>query len=241
MALFAGMTSAFTRDTAAFESGGLRRFFENKEYFFTDAVNSRTLRAAEGVFVQKKFDSLGRLIQKSVWKESMAEPLSLTDYSYAEDSPYPKTAVTSDNEKERIIHESFTDEGLPLKREIYVPGAEKKSRLFSTETFRYDDNKRIIEERIEYSDYAQKDEKPLQKGRQSEKKEYRYAEGRSRADEFYYRGADKIRQRIYSSDSDWEETVFFPDGVRILTRYKNEMPVLETIYENGVKKRERSL
>ena len=235
------MQNAFSQEAAVFENGSLRRFFENEEYFFTDAANSRTLRAASGAFVQKKFDSQGRLIQKSLWQESIAEPVSITDYSYADLSPYPIASVITDNEKERITHESFTDAGRILKREVYSLTAEKNTFLFCTETFRYDDNNRVIEECIEYSDYAPENEERHNKVRQTEKKEYRYTGGRSRPDEFYYRGADKIRQKVYSSDSDWEETVFFPGGVRILTRYKDEMPVLETVYENGVKKRERTL
>jgi len=40
---------------------------------------------------------------------------------------------------------------------------------------------------------------------------------------------------------DWEETLFFPGNVRIVTVYKNENRSAEIVYEKGVKKRERAL
>lgn len=240
----------FAQKTQAFANGSLRCFIDDEGSFFTNAMQSRTLRKADSIFVQKKFDSLNRLIQKNVWNTAQTGPLSVTDYSYEGESPFPESAVTTDNEKKRIIHEYFTAAGLPVKREIYTLSAESRSvedaskktvgsksdkMLFCTETFRYDADKRLIEETVEYAAGS------VQGKKRSEKKEYRYAKGGSRPDEFYYKDADKIKQKVYASAADWEETVFFPGGIRILTRYKDEIPVSETVYENNVKKRERAL
>lgn len=275
-----GMQKLSAQEASVFQNGGLRRFIDDEGSFFTDSVQSRTLRSADGILVQKQFDSLKRLVQKIVWNMAQTEPLSVIDYSYEGESPFPVSAVTTDNEKKCIIHERFTEAGLPAVREIYtvtdgtsaegkdaegkkdkagkVPApspseSEKNTRpksdkiLFSTETFRYDEDKRLIEEIIEYAAVSAGDTKFLGQKRtvsdtkRIEKKAYRYAEGGSSPDEFYYRNSDKIRQKIYSSPDDWEETVFFAGGTRIVKLYKNEIPVSETVYENGIKKRERAL
>ena len=276
--IFFGMQNSAAQETSLFENGSLRRFIDDEGFFFTDSVQSRTLRAADSVLVQKQFDSLSRLIQKIVWNTAQTEPLSVTDYSYEDDAVFPADALTTDNEKKRIIHERFTAAGLPAKREIYTVTAEtrtgeaasekkdetgktpdtvlsdteknilpKSKILFSTEAFRYDDNKRLIEQTVEYTGvFAENSDTPRQKRsaadtKRIEKKEYRYAEGGSYPDEFYYRDGDKIRQKVYSSPTDWEETVFFAGGIRILKLYKDEIPVSETVYEGNVKKRERTL
>ena len=282
VAIFFGMQNSAAQEASVFENGSLRRFVDDEGSFFTDSVQSRTLRAADSVLVQKQFDSLSRLIQKIVWNTAQTEPLSVIDYSYEDESPFPVSAVTTDNEKKRIIHERFTEAGLPAVREIYtvtdgtsaegknieekkdkadkVPApspseSEKNIRpksdkiLFSTETFRYDEDKRLIEEIIEYAAVSASDSDTKALGQKRtvsdikriEKKAYRYAEGGSYPDEFYYRNGDKIRQKIYFSPDDWEETVFFAGGTCIVKLYKNEIPVSETVYENGIKKRERAL
>ena len=281
-ALLFGMQKLSAQEASVFQNGGLRRFIDDDGAFFTDSVQSRTLRSADGILVQKQFDSLKRLVQKIVWNTAQTEPLSVIDYSYEGESPFPVSALTTDNEKKRIIHERFTEAGLPSVREIYtvtdgtsaegknieekkdkagkVPApspseSEKNTQpksdkiLFSTETFRYDEDKRLIEEIIEYTAVSAGDsdtkalgqKRTVSDTKRIEKKAYRYAEGGSSPDEFYYRNGDKIRQKIYSSPDDWEETVFFAGGTRIVKFYKNEIPVSETVYENGIKKRERAL
>lgn len=277
-----GMQKLSAQEASVFQNGGLRRFIDDEGSFFTDSVQSRTLRSADGILVQKQFDSLKRLVQKIVWNTAQTEPLCVIDYSYEGESPFPVTALTTDNEKKCIIHERFTEAGFPAVREIYtvtdgtsaggknieekkdkadkVPApspseSEKNIRpksdkiLFSTETFRYDEDKRLIEEIIEYAAVSASDSDTKALGQKRtvsdikriEKKAYRYAEGGSYPDEFYYRDGDKIRQKIYFSPDDWEETVFFAGGTCIVKLYKNEIPVSETVYENGIKKRERAL
>ena len=75
----------------------------------------------------------------------------------------------------------------------------------------------------------------------SEKTEYLYRKGGDKADIFYSVNGERIKQRIYTDTKDWEETLFFPGNVRIVTVYKNENRSAEIVYENGVKKRERAL
>lgn len=277
-AVFFGMRHLSAQEISAFENGSLRRFIDDEGSFFSGSAQSRTLRSADGLLVEKRFDSLSRLIEKIVWKTDKAEPLSLIEYVYEDDALFPASALTTDNENKRIIHERFTDTGLLLKRDTYTiedksatraadadkaaadssaesgsPSAagknsdEKNKKLFSGETFRYDEDNRLIEEIIEYAALsAANTQNSGQKGsaagtKRIEKKAYRYAEGGSYPDEFYYRNGDKIRQKIYASPTDWEETVFFAGGIRIVRLYKNETPVSETVYENDVKKRERAL
>ena len=101
--------------------------------------------------------------------------------------------------------------------------------MFS-ETLSYDSTGRLSERFMEFFDSVTR----------TEQTEYRYKKGGKKADVFYYRNGEKIKQSVYRSADDWEETLFFPGGIQIISVYRDGTAVSETVYENGVKKRERS-
>ena len=115
--------------------------------------------------------------------------------------------------------------------------AGKNEKLLYRETASYDDQFRMTEYQIAYEPEASPDKNKAR----SEKTEYLYRKGGGKADVFYSVNGERIRQKIYTDAKDWEETLFFPGNVRIVTVYKNENRSAEIVYEDGVKKRERAL
>ena len=255
----AGNTSVFFQDgeapinegAALFPAGSLRRYFDGSERLLLDNRASSSLRCSDDKLVQKKLDSSYRLVQTTVWKPSSSSPVMQTDYFYQGDSPFPERSVTRDEENLQTVYEFYGEKGLWLKKETYAaaPAAEKntaaaspvsaakKEKLLYRETASYDDQFRMTEYKIAYEPEASPDKNKAR----SEKTEYLYRKGGDKADIFYSVNGERIKQRIYTDTKDWEETLFFPGNVRIVTVYKNENRSAEIVYENGVKKRERTL
>ena len=254
----AGNTSVFFNEgeaplnegAALFPDGSLRRYFDGSERLLLDNRASSSLRCSDDKLVQKKLDSSYRLVQTTVWKPSSSSPVMQTDYFYKDDSPFPERSVTHDEENVQTVYEFYGEKGLWLKKETYAaaPSAEqnaaalktaaaKKEKLLYRETASYDDQFRITEYKIAYEPEASPDKNKAR----SEKTEYLYRKGGDKADIFYSVNGERIKQKIYTDTKDWEETLFFPGNVRIVTVYKNENRSAEIVYENGVKKRERTL
>lgn len=260
----AGNTSVFFNEgeaplnegAALFSDGSLRRYFDGSERLLLDNRASSSLRCSDDKLVQKKLDSSYRLVQTTVWKPSSSSPLMQTDYFYKDDSPFPERSVTRDEENLQTVYEFYGEKGLWLKKETYAaaPSAEqnaaalktaaaspvsaaKKEKLLYRETASYDDQFRMTEYKIAYEPEASPDKNKAR----SEKTEYLYRKGGDKADIFYSVNGERIKQKIYTDTKDWEETLFFPGNVRIVTVYKNENRSAEIVYENGVKKRERTL
>lgn len=260
----AGNTSVFFNEgeaplnegAALFSDGSLRRYFDGSERLLLDNRASSSLRCSDDKLVQKKLDSSYRLVQMTVWKPSSSSPLMQTDYFYKDDSPFPERSVTHDEENVQTVYEFYGEKGLWLKKETYAaaPSAEqnaaalktaaaspvsaaKKEKLLYRETASYDDQFRMTEYKIAYEPAASPDKNKAR----SEKTEYLYRKGGDKADVFYSVNGERIKQKIYTDAKDWEETLFFPGNVRIVTVYKNENRSAEIVYENGVKKRERTL
>ena len=250
---------------ALFPDGSLRRYFDGSERLLLDNRASSSLRCSDDKLVQKKLDSSYRLVQTTVWKPSSTSPVMQTDYFYKADSPFPERSVTRDEENLQTVYEFYGEKGLWLKKETYAAAPErtgadgknaaalktaaaspvstakssdaKKEKLLYRETASYDDQFRMTEYKIAYEPEASPDKNKAR----SEKTEYRYRKGGDKADVFYSVNGEHIRQKIYTDAKDWEETLFFPGNVRIVTVYKNENRSAEIVYENGVKKRERAL
>lgn len=243
----AGNTSVFFNEgeaplnegAALFSDGSLRRYFDGSERLLLDNRASSSLRCSDDKLVQKKLDSSYRLVQMTVWKPSSSSPLMQTDYFYKGDSPFPERSVTRDEENLQTVYEFYGEKGLWLKKETYAaaPAAEKKEKLLYRETASYDDQFRMTEYKIAYEPEASPDKNKAR----SEKTEYLYRKGGDKADIFYSVNGERIKQKIYTDTKDWEETLFFLGNVRIVTVYKNENRSAEIVYENGVKKRERTL
>lgn len=251
--------------TALFSDGSLRRYFDGSDRLLLDNRASSSLRCSDDKVVQKKLDSSYRLVQTTVWKPSSASPVMQTDYFYKGDSPFPERSVTRDEENLQTVYEFYGEKGLWLKKETYAAAPErtaadgknaaalktaaaspvstakssaaKKEKLLYRETASYDDQFRMTEYKIAYEPEASPDKNKAR----SEKTEYLYRKGGDKADIFYSVNGERIKQRIYTDTKDWEETLFFPGNVRIVTVYKNENRSAEIVYENGVKKRERTL
>ena len=254
----AGNTSVFFQDgrapinegAALFSDGSLRRYFDGSERLLLDNRASSSLRCSDDKLVQKKLDSSYRLVQTTVWKPSSSSPVMQTDYFYKGDSPFPERSVTRDEENVQTVYEFYGEKGLWLKKETYAAApadlktaaaspvsAAKKEKLLYRETASYDDQFRMTEYKIAYEPEASPDKNKAR----SEKTEYLYRKGGDNADVFYSVNGERIRQKIYTGAKDWEETLFFPGNVRIVTVYKNENRSAEIVYEDGVKKRERAL
>ena len=244
--------TAVESSSASFSNGALRRHFGTEGYFFVNNDYGSALRCTEDVLVRKKFDAERRLIQKMLWKPASAQPVSISTYAYRADSPFPQSAVITDNEHSLVIHETYEKRGLPVRRDTYAVITESVSepqkltkngepppkdavrtdkKLTVSETMSYDGKKRITEHVSVYTG-----EHP-----RSEKIEYRYGKGAYNADEFHYVDGVKIKEKVYSALTDWRESVFFAENIKVVTVYKNETAVSETFYENGEKKRERFL
>lgn len=254
----AGNASVFFQDgrvpinegAALFPDGSLRRYFDGSERLLLDNRASSSLRCSDDKLVQKKLDSSYRLVQTTVWKPSSASPVMQTYYFYKGDSPFPERSVTRDEENVQTVYEFYGEKGLWLKKETYAAApadlktaaaspvsAAKKEKLLYRETASYDDQFRMTEYKIAYEPKASPDKNKAR----SEKTEYLYRKGGDKADVFYSVNGERIRQKIYTGAKDWEETLFFPGNVRIVTVYKNENRSAEIVYEKGVKKRERAL
>ena len=257
----AGNTSVFFQDgrapinegAALFPAGSLRRYFDGSERLLLDNRASSSLRCSDDKLVQKKLDSSYRLVQTTVWKPSSSSPVMQTDYFYKGDSPFPERSVTHDEENLQTVYGFYGEKGLWLKKETYAAALKtaaaspvsaaakssdaKKEKLLYRETASYDDQFRMTEYQIAYEPAASPDKNKAR----SEKTEYLYRKGGDKADVFYSVNGERIRQKIYTGAKDWEETLFFPGNVRIVTVYKNENRSAEIVYENGVKKRERAL
>ena len=224
-------------------SGALRSYSEDGETLLLSPSFSGSLRYSDDMLVQKKTDALKRLVQKTVWKKGESEPVLLTTYTYQNDSPFPSYSETQDKAASRITGESYNEKGNLIKREVYEKNAAEadgknsdtqnngeKKRLVFSETLSYDSTGRLSERFMEFFDSVTR----------TEKTKYRYKKGGKKADVFYYRNGEKIKQSVYRSADDWEETLFFPGDIQIISVYRDGTAVSETVYENGVKKRERS-
>lgn len=265
----AGNVSVFFQDgrapinegAALFPAGSLRRYFDGSERLLLDNRASSSLRCSDDKLVQKKLDSSYRLVQTTVWKPSSSSPVMQTDYFYKGDSPFPERSVTRDEENLQTVYEFYGEKGLWLKKETYAAApadernaaalktadassvsaakknAGKNEKLLYRETAAYDDKFRMTEYKIAYEPEVSPDKNKAR----SEKTEYLYRKGGDKPDVFYSVNGERIRQKIYTGAKDWEETLFFPGNVRIVTVYKNENRSAEIVYEDGVKKRERAL
>ena len=259
----AGNASVFFQDgrvpinegAALFPDGSLRRYFDGSERLLLDNRASSSLRCSDDKLVQKKLDSSYRLVQTTVWKPSSSSPVMQTDYFYKGDSPFPERSVTRDEENLQTVYEFYGEKGLWLKKETdernaaalktadaspvsaAKKNAGKNEKLLYRETAAYDDKFRMTEYKIAYEPEASPDKNKAR----SEKTEYLYRKGGDKPDVSYSINGERIKQKIYTGAKDWEETLFFPGNVRIVTVYKNENRSAEIVYEDGVKKRERAL
>ncbi len=241
------LTSLFSQDitsptTEQNSEGKIRHYSNNDEYFYIQENYSSVVRASEGIIVQKKYDDLYRLTEEITWENEIIRYIK--NNSFDGTSTAIVESVTDDYSLLQRIVEKYLVSGLLQEKKVYVLTPikidanstdtsikfdEEKTALLYTQGFRYDNDNRLVEKNITYVNKAYNDEKT----------EYIYSLGEGKPDTYVYINGVLKESIVYSTESDWIETVFFSPTIYIITTYENTNAVREEYFENGIKIRER--
>ena len=187
---------------------------------------------------RKFFDDNFRLIKKEEWIKAKIKDSKIIKsdfFEYFDNSLIVKEKIEL-SEKNKNVYR-YNPEGLVTK--IYEYDIhEENEYLINKMFFSYDDNKRLIFQKIVNNKY--KDDKYTKISNQSEKSyKYFYNNGDEiPADSEYYENGKLLIKTIYSSvKGEYTEEVFFEGGLSVKTFYKDSLRIKDVYYENGKKNR----
>lgn len=235
-------------------SGRLRYYSAEQEELFISPNYFSIVRSTDGQLVQRKYDKNYRLIKRISWPKDGVLPDSTTEYTYKDNEPYPASSQTQEIATEQFISEVYNALGSVIYREVYltiqaeatvpdefIPNELNKDELpinekieenvlLYTQNWEYDTENRVVVEEIKYSDDPTKNEKT----------EYFFLAGEGKPDTFFYKNGDLSKKITYTTPSDWEEILYFPDKIEIKTIYIENSAVNEQFFQNGIKIREKN-
>ncbi len=249
--------------TALFSDGQLRHYRAESEDFYISKNYTSVIRVTDGSFVEKKYDFLQRVLTEVLWQTNSTTPSAIKEYFYEGNSSIAKTVSVDDyttflrtvenkntqglliesieykitqkeenEESDSTVSENDEEtvensETVQVKTTIEID--ESKTKKISTKNISYDSEKRVVEEVIQYEDASMNTEKIV----------YEYKLGKDSADTYIYK--DQILQKsiVYSNPTDWIETTLFPNTLTIHVTYVDNKAVLEEVFRDGEKIRER--
>ncbi|MGN0730199.1 hypothetical protein [Treponema sp.] len=207
------------------DSQGRMILFKYDQEFLSVSENANGAFSCVSVnqdeFSRVEYNCDYRPVEKIIWKNadtvSDLKILMKENWSYSGDDIF---SFREDFENKKCYEIRYNDDFLPVcVFEFSMPSendSDGKKQLVKKSFFSYDSEKRIIsDEEIFY------DEKIPEKEIYKKKSLYSYTQKSSSADFKFYEN-DVLRfSVVYSSDDDFEETVYFPGGGSIVKRFKN--------------------
>lgn len=227
------------------ENGHLKIYEYGEEKFFVgDKEGSRnSIVSVNGdTSTRTKFDSEYRMVEQIVWKNSSvsteAKMLDRKNWYYKDATVY----MTDENFEENKFSDTiYNEKKLPVKVSVYIVDAEEikegdgetpKRKLSEIIYFEYDESDRIIIDKRD--SYERK--KNNSTGRTKDvivyrqEKNYHYTENSKNPDLKFYEDG-KLRLEVqYLNDDDYYESVFFPGGTGVRSKYEDGTKVSEKMF-----------
>ena len=238
-------------------SGRLRRFSYGEEHFSvreTDGQKTIVDNAA-GLTVRRFFDGQNRMTKKERFMiGSSAKDIKLLSsrtYAYREESilPFQMTEEITDGKKRNVTE--YDERGLAISLETshYVEQKAKKKdepppepRLVKDTMSRwtYDDAKRMTEEEIVTYFYSKTATGREKIEKDTIKKQFHYGASERHPDVSYYENGELRIRTVYESENVYNETMYFDGGFVVQTRYENSVKKSEVISVDGIELRRRT-
>lgn len=210
-----------------------------------DGLRSSVVSVNGDTVTRTSYDSEYRVVESIVWKNkstvSESVMLNKKNWFYTDGEIY----MTEDDFEKNIFSDTvFNDRKLPVKLSVYLVKQEKvegsedkaqKKNLSRVEYFDYDLQDRMTVEKTE--SYEQKVNETT--GRQKDvvvytsEKRYEYKDGFETPDLKYFEDG-KLRQEIQRvSESTYYESLYFPGGAGVRSKYVDETKVEEKLFLYG--------
>lgn len=191
-----------------------------------DGIDSIIL-ADETGYKQCFYDSDMNLIKEQKWNYSDASPILTVEiyYTYADNETVlrkKQRTVTRYDEKTQT-KTRYNTKGLVVAESLFELNDSNKPKKKPVSSFmkRYDEKGRVIEEQSADIEHG------------LIKKIFSYDGKGSRPDEKRYEKDKEVFNKIYSSENDYQERVFFDDGNVIVTDYENGVKKAQYVERDG--------
>lgn len=195
-----------------------------KEFFIPQqsGENLIFINADKDLIYRNVYDKAFRLIKVEKWSNSEKENIrtSLETYSYIDDSVVPaeKTVATGTSE-EKYFYDS---EALLTRFEEFKINSKTKSKTpVKFQFWQYDSQKRIVLE----AETEFKNSTSLTK-----ESRYKYKNEGQTPDYEYYENSELKIKTVYTSNSDYETSIYFDDEMSVRTTYKNYKKIKDVYY-----------
>ena len=227
-------------------NGKIRKYIYSGEQFF---VNHRTyVNIFDKKITRYTYDENYRLLKSE--KLEMGDTskdlkkILVKTYTYATDSVFPTKGVEEDFSKNTKTNSLYNSSGLCYIREKFTVGKDENEKpklsLEKKTTWAYDDNDRMIsEENIDYNYTVDKNGKRKTK-RFRTKHELVYTDFPNPDKKYYEDGVLRVA-RIFTSEKDYDEIVYFDEGFRIVIHYEDGTRKTEIVYFGDKEVRRRNL
>ncbi|MBQ0039160.1 MAG: hypothetical protein KBS64_01875 [Treponema sp.] len=206
-----------------------------------EGKRSSVVSVNQDVVTRTKYDSEYRMIEQITWKNksSLSESMMLTrrNWFYRDDSTY----MTEEDFENNIFTDTvFNMKDLPVKvmehkvEDVKTDGDEKvqKKNLARILLYEYDDENRVIVDREEV--YEQKKNESTGRVKDvvifSQEKKYTYTENSETPDLKYYEDGFLRIETQQISDDVYYESLYFPGGSGVRTKYENGLKVDEKMF-----------
>lgn len=223
-------------------NGNIRKYASAGERFFVDG---RTYVNTFGSGVARyTYDESYRLLRSEKFEMGSSSRdlrrLSARTFTYAPGSEFPSKGVEEDFAESTRTNSLYDGRGLRYLRETFRVGADGKLSLEKKTGWTYDELGRMTsEESVEYSratDAAGR----RRTERFRTRHELVYTDFPAPDKRYYEDGALRV-SRTFTAENDYDETVYFDEGFRVVLRHEDGIRKTEIVYFGDQEVRRRNL
>lgn len=211
------------------------------EILETKSTDNETIVSfSSGTNLKRNFyDEQKRVVKIQKWFiKDFTESKKLSEelFFYQENQNNPHMSTLSENDNYTKTYHN--EESLPVSKEVYNQFANKKQRLDYINSWKYDENKNVVEEKkVEYK-YRKNRESPISFF--ETKYIYQYHDNSAIPRDFDYYENNVLKMKtVYFSQFEYENQVFFENNYTVQTFYKNGTKVKDVFISNGTVIREK--
>lgn len=219
------------------EKKSLRLFSDDDESFMLSENGKTSVRFSGNDLIRKFFDEKFRLEKKEIWfiadTSEQSKKVSSEFFSYDGDEVFPVSSIVKESEIEK--ERSFVQNGKLASESVFHLGKKNARELFTKKIRSYTENGLLAEEtNLRFQTKFGKTKEIA-----SEKKRYEYdSDEKLKLYQEYHDGKLRVK-KLYSSESDYELSIFFDDGYEIVTMYSNGKKTQEKVLLSGLEIRKR--
>ena len=229
--------------TAAFSDrdGRVRKSVHEGEQFFLG--KNSYVNAFEDKITRYTFDDSHRITKRErleLGKTSAdLKTVRLENFSYPQNGDLPSKSIVEDFEKKSRIETKFNSSGVPVSVDSYFYDADKKLQPEKKTRWTFDSKGRMTSVESETWTYQTAEKSNSRKVQKTKtKNEFIYTEFSAPNKRYYEDGILRV-ERIFSSETDYDESVYFDEGLKIVIHYEDGEKKNETVYAGSVVVRRR--